>query len=96
MLHPSSPCKLPRRASLPLHCRFHFDVTEAIYGHNVLGLPEPKLLMLAPGVQLFAESEGAFLEEVKLVSGIGCMGRSNRMTLSFEDRFDGTGLLCCS
>jgi hypothetical protein len=55
------------------HCRytfkgsglFHWEASEAVQAHNVLGLPDPRLLMLAPGVQLFTESEDAFFLRVR-------------------------------
>lgn len=50
-------------------CRFHWEITEARRGDNVLGMADPKLLMLAPGVQLFAETEQAFLDAVQQVKG---------------------------
>ena len=50
-------------------CRFHWEITEARRGDNVLGMADPKLLMLAPGVQLFTDTEQSFLEAAKQVGG---------------------------
>lgn len=47
------------------HNWWHWDVTETYTGNNVLGLPDPKLLMLAPGVQLYTQTEPAFADEVR-------------------------------
>ncbi|KAI3428524.1 hypothetical protein D9Q98_007347 [Chlorella vulgaris] len=52
---------------------FDFDVSEEVRGHNVLGLPNPKLLMFAPGVHLFAESEDAFSAAVTTLARLATM-----------------------
>ena len=69
-LHAVSPsCSAPARDSR-CRCRccsWNWDVTEAVHGHNVLGMPDPKLLMLSPGVELFTETEDGFLAAVTQV-----------------------------
>jgi hypothetical protein len=52
---------------------FHWEASEAVQAHNVLGLPDPRLLMLAPGVQLFTESEDAFFLRVRQLAQLAGM-----------------------
>ncbi|KAL4423657.1 hypothetical protein ABPG75_000958 [Micractinium tetrahymenae] len=58
------------------HGWWHWQVSEAFAGGNLLGLPgAPKLLMLAPGVALYTETEEAFKDRVeqlwRLAQGLG-------------------------
>ena len=61
----SCPLRLP--AICVCLCRWHWEVTEAATGNNVLGLQSPQLLMLAPGVQLQTGTEAEFAAEVRKV-----------------------------
>lgn len=57
------------------HNWWHWEVSEA-YSGNAVGLPDPRLLMLAPGVQLLTDTEPGFRDEVaKLAALAEAMGR---------------------
>lgn len=53
-----------------VHRRWHWEINDVVQGGNVLGIPDPKLLMLAPGVQINAASEEDYLRELLQVGTI--------------------------
>jgi hypothetical protein len=61
-------------------CRWHWEVTEATTGNNVLGLENPQLLMLAPGVQLQTGTEAEFAAEVRKVGWGEGPGAAHQLT----------------
>lgn len=53
-----------------VHRRWHWEINDVVQSGNALGIQDPKLLMLAPGVQIITASEEDYLRELLQVGTI--------------------------
>ena len=92
---PTPPAQAPRQHRCP-HCllpccplaprRWHPQVSEAFNNGSLLGTPgAPRLLMLAPGVALYTETEEAFKDKVEQVGRSVMIG--SLIPVSFQPSF---------